>query len=150
MMIPVMVNSKTHLIYCFILFLSHMKSCLVYASVAADQKGNNKIVIAIVRTPKYLYAILKSVTSFIPRFRAMMKLDIWYWMIVAIWMIKNLLPVLNKGFICFIFIYFMDGLNFLYFPRYKKIENKIVTISGVMHKQIHKSNREPLVTKVNE
>ena len=44
----------------------------------------------------------------------------------------------------------MDGLNFLYFPRYKKIENKIVTISGVMHKQIHKSNREPLVTKVNE
>ena len=72
MMIPVMVNSKTHLIYCFILFLSHMKSCLVYASVAADQKGNNKIVIAIVRTPKYLYAILKSVTSFIPRFRAMM------------------------------------------------------------------------------
>ena len=50
----------------------------------------------------------------------------------------------------YFYIFLWMDLIFYIFLDIKKIENKIVTISGVMHKQIHKSNREPLVTKVNE
>jgi len=116
---------------CLLILLIQEKSFLVYASVVADHNGVTIIVNNITNACIYLYATLYSTTAPLPSVCVIIRLLVWYSIIVITCIMKNFMPKDSISFILDILKYLNDGDIYLYFPQNSIMLDTSITTGGI-------------------